>query len=768
MWSLLAVIIYVVVFLIMRLKNIDTFPLFIDEIAHIFLADITLDGNVFAGLHETHKQIYIWLVALSFLLFNDPIYVARVVSVLAGLISAGICYKLTNMFYPERKIGYLAALFYLVSPFAVLFDRMALADGLQSMLMGASLLASFRLWQSSSYRWALISGIAFGLATFNKGYAILYYPTPILLWLLLGRDINWRKIIKLLAITYAIASVAWILLIGIGWHIYVRDIATKSIVNSPDENNFFIRVWDSAQLITGWLGIYLTLPLVGLIIFAIVRIIITWNKPGLVLLFLITGSLFIFSTAFVELRSRYLFPLIIPLSVIVAWGIAELVKIIFTLFNRIRHKNEILLSKYLIPFQVALFSALSIAPLLFSYLIVTQPILAPFPEEDWGGYAAGGQSTQGYRETAQIMEYLMLYKGKLIFLRYSLPSPLEIMLSVYLSDWVLETMDIVPIGSYEQITPPSLTAYAQQAPTLTADKDFITANDANPIIHFPLWRIASFSNPKRPSTIGIYQWLLPPDFAVRWFQQGGDANPRIAWQPADMLITTSKNALIDWPQTSFLTPEAMQQTLVAENIEYILLTPALVKQQAGLFAPFMTTAETSITINQIPPGWYLSFAYPDLNCEWCLFQLRPPDNPIRAMFGETIQLEGYDVSLTQSPPEGAIYITLYWHNTAPIPQSYVVFVHLLDENGNLVGQIDEMPLVGQWPTNSWPAGTRLADRHALPLDPDLPLGDYTILVGLYNPLDLARLPVQSEENSVLDNTLVLTNVSICYECFAKE
>ena len=211
-WWFVAAGIYSVVFLITRLTNIHTFPLYIDEITHIYVAKLTVNGNFFIGLSETAKQTYVWLVAIALYLVADPIFAGRVVSVVAGLVTAAICYALTNRLYPRRNAGYLAALFYLVSPFAVMFDRMALADGLLATLMGACVLAGVQLWRTSSMKWAVILGILFGLAVLNKAYAVFYYPVPLLLWLFLGKTIRWAKIAKLLVVTYGTAFGAWVLI----------------------------------------------------------------------------------------------------------------------------------------------------------------------------------------------------------------------------------------------------------------------------------------------------------------------------------------------------------------------------------------------------------------------------------------------------------------------------------------------------------------------------------------------------------------------------
>ena len=130
-------------------------------------------------------------------------------------------------------------------------------------------------------------------------------------------------------------------------------------------------------------------------------------------------------------------------------------------------------------------------------------------------------------------------------------------------------------------------------------------------------------------------------------------------------------------------------------------------------------------------------------------------------FGEAIALEGYDLSQVQSSDDQSLHLTLYWQSLVPLPEEpSIVFVHLLNSNGQLVNQIDEPPLQGQWPTNHWRAGDRLADRHTLSLSSELPAGNYAVSMGLYNPTSMARVPVQSTQNPVMDNAVILTTISI--------
>lgn len=702
---------YALLFLIIRLTNITAFPLYIDEVTHIYVTGLTLDGQLFIGLSETAKQLYIWLAAISFQFFADPILAARFVSVVAGLVTGWACYTITEQLYPGR--GYLAALFYLVSPFAVLFDRMALADGVLTMLIGLSFWASLHLWRTSSVNWAIVVGLLFGLAALDKGYALFYYPLPLLLWLSLGRQISWSRIIKLLSIVYGLAAVAWLLMFSVGWWAY-RDYLLKKSITGASEMMFLSRAWHFSGLIISWLSAYLTWPLVGLLIFAVIRLLLKRDRAGLVLILLAVAPLVAFALTFTDLYSRYLFPAIVPLSVMIAWAIGDLTSLI--------GRNRRLI-------EPALLMIFCLPSIFFSYRIITDPHQAPFPPADRVSYIVKAQSPQGYRELAAFIEQLADRHAKIQLLRYDLPSPLEVILTVYLSDRTQEQMEIIPIHSYEQLSPAALNRYAGQAPTLVIQNELLQP-------HPQLWLVDSFTASRQRAQTDIYQWLLPPDFALHWFQQGGAPQPRVGWLPVETRLTASGGELVEWPAPA----------------DYLLVTPRLVAGQPALFEPFITVENGALRLNQPPPEWRLAF----VASEFMLFQRRPPAHPAEIMLGDSIRLEGHDLSTTHLSAGQMLHLTLYWRSLAPLSESYAVFVHLLDETGRLAAQVDEPPL---WSTSLWQADTRLADRHTLFLDPAiLPPGEYRIAVGLYQPLTMERLPVRAREQPIINNAVILAEI----------
>ena len=76
-------------------------------------------------------------------------------------------------------------------------------------------------------------------------------------------------------------------------------------------------------------------------------------------------------------------------------------------------------------------------------------------------------------------------------------------------------------------------------------------------------------------------------------------------------------------------------------------------------------------------------------------------------------------------------VTLDWSADHPLTQDYTVFVQLLNGDGKLVAQSDGFPANGNLPTLSWLPGEVVRDEHRLALKPDLLVGTYHVIAGLY-------------------------------------
>lgn len=134
-------------------------------------------------------------------------------------------------------------------------------------------------------------------------------------------------------------------------------------------------------------------------------------------------------------------------------------------------------------------------------------------------------------------------------------------------------------------------------------------------------------------------------------------------------------------------------------------------------------------------------------------QFTPPaiTHPHIATFNNEIKLLGYDLAIEQ----GKIRLTLYWQALKPMESSYTVFTHLLDPQGRLVAQQDNLPLQSTRPTTSWLSGEILADAYTLALAPESTSGTFQIEVGLYEATNGERLTTSDGVDH-----LILTSVEM--------
>ena len=118
-----------------------------------------------------------------------------------------------------------------------------------------------------------------------------------------------------------------------------------------------------------------------------------------------------------------------------------------------------------------------------------------------------------------------------------------------------------------------------------------------------------------------------------------------------------------------------------------------------------------------------------------------PANLLEVLLADGITLQGYNLSPQPASPGEEISLTLYWQATGTPSDNYTVFVHLNDAAGNQIAGADSPPLDGDYPTQLWQAGDQVVDEHVIIIPADLPPGNYEISVGLYNPVNGARLPM---------------------------
>jgi hypothetical protein len=119
-----------------------------------------------------------------------------------------------------------------------------------------------------------------------------------------------------------------------------------------------------------------------------------------------------------------------------------------------------------------------------------------------------------------------------------------------------------------------------------------------------------------------------------------------------------------------------------------------------------------------------------------------------------IELLGYRLTSTSVKPGGTVRVDLYWHALQNVKVDYMVFVHLLDAQGNWVSGQDTWPVLSTFPTTLWTPDHVVLDSRSLALPDHLLAGTYTVEVGLYQLVTLTRLPVYDARGSRLAHDAV--------------
>ena len=129
------------------------------------------------------------------------------------------------------------------------------------------------------------------------------------------------------------------------------------------------------------------------------------------------------------------------------------------------------------------------------------------------------------------------------------------------------------------------------------------------------------------------------------------------------------------------------------------------------------------------------------------FERPPMEHELDVQFGEIARLAGFDLAQRTYSTAETVPLTLLWESlTEGAAVDYVVFAHLLAEDGRLIGQHDGIPAQGQRPSAGWVPGEYILDYHELVFRDLTYEGSAVVEIGLYDPQtgERVRLPDGSD------------------------
>ncbi len=377
-----------------RFYGILSLPIFTDEAIYIRWAQIAKQDASwrFISLTDGKQPMFIWLMMISLRFIQDPLLAGRMVSVGAGFFTLIGMYYLGRELFKSNKIGLISSALYVIFPMSLVYDRMALYDGLVGSFAVWSLLLIVLMVERIRLDVALILGMVVGggVLTKTSGFFSVYLlPLSLILFSWMGKNIR-KRLMKWLGLAIVSVIIAYsfysVLRLSPFFHIIDDKNAIfvyplKDWINHPF--NFFIDNW---KAFWDWVIRYLTWPLLILAVasFFISRAFIR-EKIVLFLWFIIPiVALGLFGRT---IYPRFIFFMVLSLLPLIAFSLVSI---------RARVKKAYL-------FVIFCFLVFALV-LKTDYLILTDFARAYIPASDIQQYLTRWPAGGGIRESIEFFE----------------------------------------------------------------------------------------------------------------------------------------------------------------------------------------------------------------------------------------------------------------------------------------------------------------------------------------------------------------------------
>ena len=442
----------VLLFLLTRLVHLTIIPIFNDEAIYISWAKIINEDlhDIWLPIKvDNSKPLFLWLIAIFLNLFENPLWAARFVSVLAGFFSLIGVYLIGQKLH-SKWVGCLSALFYTVCPYYLFYDRMAHKDSLLNCLFTWLLfltLEMLKMNENDRGRYYLAMGFTIGLSLLTKGTAILFVMLPLILIFIFSRK-NTLVLWKPLIFTYlpgfliGIFPYGFLFLTSSDFSVKNIFIPTGNSLGQASITDILYRIptnlYHGAGGTISYFTTYLTIPVTLLAAaFFIFQFKFIKNKTNVVLIcYFLIPYFSLLSVVGQGFSRHYLFcgtPILLCAAMALYYGVDHIKK-------RIPGK-----SLYL---TIAPIAIIALYPaIIFDIKLLTEPENVSFVERDYDQYISDEFSGYGIPEALNYFKKVSTNKKIAVFTTPNWGNPADSVyiylsdspnLSVYTTHWVFE------------------------------------------------------------------------------------------------------------------------------------------------------------------------------------------------------------------------------------------------------------------------------------------------------------------------------------------
>lgn len=383
-----------------RCTNLLLLPIFNDEAIYIHWASIIREdpSNLFISAIDGKTWLFMWLNSLSLGVFGDILLSGRMISVVSGSLTVAGIYLMGRKLY-SSEVGYVASLIYLLLPFSLMHDRLALVDSLLTAFATGLILTAMHYDDLKKvYARGVVVGMIMGLGFLTKTPFMIFFIFPPIAIFCFS---DYKNIIlwKSLALAYAVA-----MLVALPYLMYtpqlnmpgvdklfhsdrfIQDMASKLSLQNPD---FLINLSEFGE----YLSAYVTWPLLLVLLVAIVQGAKARDRRMvfLVIWFLLPAFVILFFAK--ENFSRYFLFCIPPLALMMA-------NALYNQFNCLAERA----SRWHWPqlSSVLVLALLLLPSVCMDFVIITAPDRAEWAAKDRWQYIDSEFSGYGIRDAVEL------------------------------------------------------------------------------------------------------------------------------------------------------------------------------------------------------------------------------------------------------------------------------------------------------------------------------------------------------------------------------
>jgi 4-amino-4-deoxy-L-arabinose transferase-like glycosyltransferase len=405
-WEIVLELFLILIFFTTRLVNLTILPIFADEAIYVRWSQIMRNEPTlrFLPLSDGKTPLFMWVLIPLLKFFQDPLIAGRLISILSGFGTLVGIFVLAR-YLRGARVALLASFLYIISPYMLFFDRMALVDsflnfwGVWSLFLAILLVRTLRLDVAMFLGFVLAGSVL----TKPSGWFFLYLlPLTLILFDFSAKGgsasgrkklitLRLAKLVGLWAVSALFAFLGYNAL-RLGPNFQMIAARNRDYVFSLQE--VLTHPWDpfKARIVEffGWFGTLFTWPI---FLIALAGIVFAIFKKQRELIFIFLWALLPFlvqAEIAKDISARYLIFSATPLLFLAANFCDQIFDFGKKKFGRV-----------LTPIILIL---ISILPAIFIFQLLSNPQKAPLPRKERSGYLEEWTSGYGLREVADYLK----------------------------------------------------------------------------------------------------------------------------------------------------------------------------------------------------------------------------------------------------------------------------------------------------------------------------------------------------------------------------